>query len=49
MKNKYVLDQQSAAHALTVVTLKEAEHAFYRQYRAIEDQIGLTHGVVGGV
>lgn len=49
MKNKSVLDQQSAAHALTVMTLKEANRVFYRQYRTIEDQIGLTHGVVGGV
>ena len=49
MKNKYVLDQLSAAHALTVMTLKEADRVFYRQRRTIEDQIGLTHGVIGEV
>jgi hypothetical protein len=49
MKNKYVLDQLSAAHELAVVTLKEADRVFYRQRRTIEDQIGLTHGVIGGV
>ena len=49
MKNKYVLDQLSAAHELAVMTLKEADRAFYRQRRTIEDQIGLTHGVIGGV
>lgn len=49
MKNKFVLDQQSAAHALTVMTLKEADRVFYRQRRTIEDQIGLTHGVIGEV
>ena len=49
MKNKYVLDQLLAAHALAVVTLQEADRVFYRQRRTIEDQIGLTHGVIGGV
>ena len=47
MKNKFVLDQLSAAHELAAVTLKEADRAFYRQRRTIEDQIGLTHGVPG--
>ena len=49
MKNNYVLDSQSAAHELAVLTLAIAQRAFYRQYRAIEDEIGLTHGVIGGV
>lgn len=49
MKNKHVLDQLSAAHALAVMTLKETDRVFYRRYRTIEDQIGLTHGVIGGV
>lgn len=49
MKNKYVLDQLAAAHALTVMTLKEADRVFYRQRRTIEDKIGLTHGVIGEV
>ena len=49
MKKKYVLDHLSAAHALAVKTLKEADQAFYRQRRTIEDQIGLTHGVIGEV
>ena len=49
MKIKYVLDQLLAAHALAVVTLQEADRVFYRQRRTIEDQIGLTHGVIGGV
>ena len=49
MKKKYVLDQLSAAHALAAMTLKEAGHVFYRRHRAIEDEIGLTHGVIGGV
>lgn len=47
MKKNYVLDSLSAAHDLAVLTLKLAQRAFYRQYRAIEDQIGLTHGVIG--
>ena len=49
MMNKYVLDQLSAARELAAMTLKEANGVFYRQYRTIEDQIGLTHGVIGGV
>lgn len=49
MKKKYVLDQLSAAHALAVLTLKSADRTFYRQRRTIEDQIGLTHGVIGEV
>ncbi len=49
MKKKYVLDHLSAAHALTVLTLKSADRTFYRQRRTIEDQIGLTHGVIGEV
>ena len=49
MKNKHVLDQLSAAHALAVMTLKEVDRVFYRQRRTIEDQIGLTHGVIGEV
>ena len=49
MKNKYVLDQLSAAHTLAVMTLKETDRVFYRQRRTIEDQIGLTHGVIGEV
>ena len=47
MKNNYVLESQSAARELAVLTLAIAQRAFYRQYRAIEDQIGLTHGVLG--
>lgn len=47
MKYNYVLDSQSAARELAVLTLAIAQRAFYRQYRAIEDQIGLTHGVLG--
>lgn len=49
MKNKNVLDQLSAAHELAAMTLKETDRVFYRQRRTIEDQIGLTHGVIGGV
>jgi hypothetical protein len=49
MKKKYVLDHLSAAHALAVLTLKSADRTFYRQRRTIEDQIGLTHGVIGEV
>ena len=49
MKKKYVLDPLSAAHALAVLTLKSADRTFYRQRRTIEDQIGLTHGVIGEV
>ena len=49
MKKNYVLDSLSAAHELAVLTLKVAHRAFYRQYRTVEDQIGLTHGVLGGV
>ena len=49
MKKNYVLDSLSAAHELAVLTLTVANRAFYRQYRVVEDQIGLTHGVLGGV
>lgn len=49
MKNKFVLDPLSAAHQLAVKTLKKASRAFNRQFRVMEDQIGLTHGVIGGV
>ena len=49
MRKKFVLDPLSAAHQLAVLTLKLAHRAFYRQYRVVEDQIGLTHGVIGGV
>ncbi len=49
MKKKYVLDHLSAAYALAVMTLKSADRTFYRQRRTIEDQIGLTHGVIGEV
>lgn len=49
MKRKFVLDPLQAAHQLAVRTLKKANRAFNRQYRAMEDQIGLTHGVIGGV
>ena len=49
MQNKFVLDSLSAAHALTVLTLEKAHRAFNRQFRVMEDQIGLTHGVIGGV
>lgn len=49
MKNKFVLDPLPAAHELAVMTLKKARRAFDRQFRVMEDQIGLTHGVIGGV
>ena len=49
MQNKFVLDPLSAAHQLAVMTLRKASRAFNRQFRVIEDQIGLTHGVIGGV
>jgi hypothetical protein len=49
MKNRFVLSTLSAAHALAVLTLKSADRTFYRQRRTIEDQIGLTHGVIGEV
>ena len=49
IKTKYVLSSLLAAHELAVLTLKLARRAFYRQYRVVEDQIGLTHGVIGGV
>ena len=37
MKNRFVLSTLSAAHALAVKTLKEADRAFYRQRRIMED------------
>lgn len=49
MKNKYVLDPLSAAHALAVNVLKKADHAFYRQRRTMEDSYGLPHGTFSGV
>ena len=36
MKNKYVLDPLSAAHALTALVLKKADDAFYRMRRTKE-------------
>ena len=44
MKEKNVLDAWSAAHALTVTTLKKADRIFYRQRRKMEDSYGMPHG-----
>lgn len=49
MKIKFFLDSLPAAHELAVLTLKKAHRAFDRQFRVMEDQIGLSHGVIGGV
>jgi len=48
MKNKFVLDPQSASRELTVWTLKKADRAFYRMRRAKEEQYQLTHGIING-
>lgn len=49
MKKKYDLAPLSAAHALTVSTLKKADRAFYRQRRTMEDSYGMPHGTFSGV
>lgn len=49
MKKKFVLDPLSAAHALTVKTLKKADRAFYRQRRTMEDGYSMPHGTFVGV
>ena len=48
MRNKYVLDPLSAAHALAVKVLKKADRAFYRQRRTMEDGFSLPHGTFSG-
>ena len=49
MKNKFVLDPLSAAHALAAKTLKKADNVFYRQRRVMEDSYGMPHGTFTGV
>ena len=49
MKNKYVLDPLSAAHALTALVLKEADIAFYRMRRTKERTYKLANGTFSGV
>ena len=49
MKNRFVLSTLSAAHALAVKTLKEADRAFYRQRRIMEDSYSLPHGTFQGI
>lgn len=49
MKNRFVLSTLSAAHALAVKTLKEADRAFYRQRRIMEDSYAMPHGTLSGV
>ena len=48
MRNKYVLDPLSAAHALAVKVLKKADRAFYRQRRTMEDSYSMPHGTFCG-
>ena len=48
MKDKFVLDPLSAAHALTVKTLKKADRAFPRQRRTMEDTLSMPHGTFSG-
>ena len=48
MRNKYVLDPLSAAHALAVKVLKKAHRAFYRQRRTMEDSYSMPHGTFCG-
>ncbi len=49
MKNKYVLDPLSAAHALTALVLKKADDAFYRMRRTKERAYKLANGTISGV
>ena len=49
MKNKYVLDPLSAAHALTALVLKKADIAFYRMHRTKERAYKLSNGTISGV
>jgi len=49
MKNKYVLDPLSAAHALTALVLKKADDAFYRMHRTKERTYKLANGTFSGV
>ena len=49
MKNKFILDPLSAAHALAAKTLKKADNVFYRQRRVMEDSYGMPHGTFTGV
>ena len=48
MKNIKVIASQSAAHKLTVMTLKKADKVFYRQRRTMEDTFGMPHGIFAG-
>jgi len=49
MKNKYVLEPLSAAHALAVKVLKKADRVFYRQRRTMENSYSMPHGTFSGV
>lgn len=49
MKNKYVLDPLSAAHALTALVLRKADQAFYRMRRTKEREYKLANGIINGV
>jgi len=46
---KIVLDPQSAARLLTVMTLEAADRAFPRQRRAMEAKYHLRNGIFGRV
>lgn len=48
MKNMYVSDSQSVAHALTVLVLKKADAAFYRMRRTKEREYKLANGTFSG-
>lgn len=49
MQNKYVLDPQSAAHALTALVLKKADYAFWRMRRTKEREYKLANGTIYGL
>lgn len=44
MKERFVMDHQSASHELTEKILKLADKIFYRQRRTMEDSYGMPHG-----
>ena len=48
MKDNFVSDPLSAAHALTVKTLKKVDRAFPRQRRTMEDTLSMPHGTFSG-
>lgn len=44
MKRKIISNAVSAAHELTIITLKKVDRIFYRQRRNMEDSYGMPHG-----